>query len=56
MFNINIVDSNTGGAYKFKPPHVNSNILIHQDSSVIDEENDYLNIFFTQLIKSKFLV
>lgn len=41
MFNMNIVDTHTGGAYQVKPPHVNSDLLIHQDSTVIDEENDY---------------
>lgn len=41
MFNMNIVDSHTGGAYQVKPPHINSDLLIHQDSTVIDEENDY---------------
>ncbi len=41
MFNMNIVDSHTGGAYQVKPPHKNSDLLIHQDSTVIDEENDY---------------
>jgi hypothetical protein len=40
MFNMDIVDSHTGGAYQVKPPHVNSDLLIHQDSTVIDEEND----------------
>ena len=41
MFNMEIVDTHTGGAYQVKPPHVNSDLLIHQDSTVIDEENDY---------------
>lgn len=41
MFNMKIVDTHTGGAYQVKPPHVNSDLLIHQDSTVIDEENDY---------------
>ena len=41
MFNMDIVDTHTGGAYQVKPPHVNSDLLIHQDSTVIDEENDY---------------
>jgi len=41
MFNMDIVDNHTGGAYQVKPPHVNSDLLIHQDSTVIDEENDY---------------
>jgi hypothetical protein len=41
MFDMQIVDTHTGGAYQVKPPHVNSDLLIHQDSTVIDEENDY---------------
>ncbi len=41
MFDMNKTDSHTGGAYQVKPPHINSDLLIHQDSTVIDEENDY---------------
>lgn len=41
MFNMDKTATNTGGAYQVKPPHVNSDLLIHQDSTVIDEENDY---------------
>lgn len=41
MFNMNKTDTHTGGAYQVKPPHVNSDLLIHQDSTVIDEENEY---------------
>ena len=41
MFDMQVVDTHTGGAYQVKPPHVNSDLLIHQDSTVIDEENDY---------------
>jgi hypothetical protein len=41
MFKMDKVDPHTGGAYQVKPPHVNSDLLIHQDSTVIDEEKDY---------------
>jgi len=41
MFDMQIVDTHTGGAFQVKPPHINSDLLIHQDSTVIDEENDY---------------
>ena len=41
MFQMEKVDEHTGGAYQVKPPHVNSDLLIHQDSTVIDEEKDY---------------
>jgi hypothetical protein len=41
MFKMEKVDPHTGGAYQVKPPHVNSDLLIHQDSTVIDEEKDY---------------
>jgi len=41
MFDMDKVDPHTGGAYQVKPPHRNSDLLIHQDSTVIDEENDY---------------
>jgi ectoine hydroxylase-related dioxygenase (phytanoyl-CoA dioxygenase family) len=41
MFDMNKTATNTGGAYQVKPPHVNSDLLIHQDSTVIDEETDY---------------
>lgn len=41
MFQMDKVDGHTGGAYQVKPPHVNSDLLIHQDSTVIDEEKDY---------------
>ena len=41
MFNMEKVATKTGGAYQVKPPHPNSDLLIHQDSTVIDEENDY---------------
>ncbi len=41
MFQMDKVDPHTGGAYQVKPPHINSDLLIHQDSTVIDEEKDY---------------
>lgn len=41
MFQMDKVDNHTGGAYQVKPAHVNSDLLIHQDSTVIDEEKDY---------------
>lgn len=41
LFDMNKTDTHTGGAYQVKPPHKNSDLLIHQDSTVIDEENDY---------------
>ena len=41
MFLMDKIDPHTGGAYQVKPPHVNSDLLIHQDSTVIDEEKDY---------------
>lgn len=41
MFKMDKVDPHTGGAFQVKPPHVNSDLLIHQDSTVIDEEKDY---------------
>lgn len=41
MFDMQKTDTHTGGAYQVKPPHKNSDLLIHQDSTVIDEENDY---------------
>jgi hypothetical protein len=41
LFDMNKTDTHTGGAYQVKPPHLNSDLLIHQDSTVIDEEQDY---------------
>lgn len=41
IFDMSKIDTHTGGAYQVKPPHINSDLLIHQDMSVIDEENDY---------------
>ena len=41
VFDMEKTDTHTGGAYQVKPPHVNSDLLIHQDSTVIDEEKDY---------------
>lgn len=41
MFDMGKTATRTGGAFQVKPPHVNSDLLIHQDSTVIDEESDY---------------
>ena len=41
MFDMSKTDTHTGGAYQVKPPHIESDLLIHQDSTVIDEETDY---------------
>jgi hypothetical protein len=41
MFDMSKTDPHTGGAYQVKPPHENSDLLIHQDSTVIDETKDY---------------
>jgi signal peptidase I len=41
LFDMSKTDPHTGGAYQVKPPHVNSDLLIHQDSTVIDEETEY---------------
>ncbi len=41
MFIMDKIDSHTGGAYQVKPAHPQSQLMIHQDSTVIDEENDY---------------
>jgi hypothetical protein len=41
LFDMSKTDTHTGGAYQVKPPHINSDLLIHQDSTVIDEEKDY---------------
>lgn len=41
MFRMEKVDPHTGGAYQVKPPHINSDLQVHQDSTVIDEEKDY---------------
>ena len=41
LFNMDKVDSNTGGAYQVKPPSDQSDLQIHQDSTVIDEQKDY---------------
>jgi hypothetical protein len=41
LFDMSKTATNTGGAFQVKPPHVNSDLLIHQDSTVIDEESDY---------------
>lgn len=41
MFDMSDVDTRTGGAFQVKPPSDKSELQIHQDSSVIDEDNDY---------------
>ncbi len=41
VFDMSKTDPHTGGAYQVKPPHRESDLLIHQDSTVIDEDNDY---------------
>jgi ectoine hydroxylase-related dioxygenase (phytanoyl-CoA dioxygenase family) len=41
MFDMEKTDTHTGGAFQVKPAHAQSDLLIHQDSTVIDEENDY---------------
>lgn len=41
MFDMRKVDSHTGGAYQVKPCSEQSDLQIHQDSTVIDEEKDY---------------
>ncbi len=41
MFNMEKTDAHTGGAFQVKPPHANSDLLIHQDSTVIDEESEH---------------
>jgi len=41
IFDMDQVDTRTGGAFQVKPPGDKSELQIHQDSSVIDEDNDY---------------
>jgi len=41
MFDMRKVATRTGGAFQVKPPSDMSELQIHQDSSVIDEDNDY---------------
>lgn len=41
MFDMAKTDTHTGGAFQVKPPHRESDLLIHQDSTVIDEETEY---------------
>ncbi|MBL7777682.1 MAG: phytanoyl-CoA dioxygenase family protein [Chitinophagales bacterium] len=41
LFDMQKTDTHTGGAFQVKPPHRESDLLIHQDSTVIDEETDY---------------
>ena len=41
MFDMSKVDTNTSGSFIAKPPTNQSALTVHQDSTVIDEENDY---------------
>lgn len=41
LFDMEKVDTHTGGAYQVKPCSEESDLQIHQDSTVIDEEEDY---------------
>lgn len=41
MFDMSQVDNNTSGSFIAKPPSDQSGLQVHQDSTVIDEENDY---------------
>jgi len=41
MFDMEKVDPNTSGSYIAKPGSDQSGLQVHQDSTVIDEENDY---------------
>lgn len=41
LFDMEKVDKHTGGAYQVKPCSDQSDLQIHQDSTVIDEEKDY---------------
>lgn len=41
LFDMDKVDTHTGGAYQVKPCSDQSDLQIHQDSTVIDEEKDY---------------
>jgi hypothetical protein len=41
IFDTNKVEQRAGGSFVVKPPSKNSDLGIHQDSSFIDEENDY---------------
>lgn len=41
MFKMDVVSQHTGGSFVIKPPHEESGLAPHQDSSFIDEEKDY---------------
>lgn len=41
MFKMDVVAQHTGGSFVIKPPHEESGLAPHQDSSFIDEEKDY---------------
>jgi len=41
MFDMEKADPKTGGAFQVKPPSEQSDLQIHQDGNVIDEEKDY---------------
>ncbi len=40
-FDMNKVETDTGGSYVVKPAHEKSDLATHQDSSFIDEDKDY---------------
>ena len=41
IFDMDKVESKTGGSFVVKPPHENSELSLHQDASFIDEEKSY---------------
>jgi hypothetical protein len=41
IFDMNQVESETGGTYQVKPCSEKSDLQLHQDSAVVDEEKDY---------------
>jgi len=41
MFDMDKVEMRTGGSFVIKPPHIESALAPHQDSSFIDETKDY---------------
>ena len=41
MFNMDKVNPHTGGSYQIKPASPVSELEVHQDSAVVDEEKDY---------------
>lgn len=53
IFKMDKIESRTGGAYVIKPPHGNSSLGLHQDSSFIDEENDYSVMVWIPLVNVK---